>query len=352
MRKKSRKPLAGIRVLDLTRLLPGPLCTVILADLGAEVIKIESPGEGDYARSTPFFDLINRNKKTLTLDLKNTRDQNEFYALAKKTDIVIESFRPGVVKKLKVDYPTLKKINEKLIYCSITGYGQTGPLKNLPGHDINFLALGGVLDQMGRAGGPPTLSNFQIADVSGALMSCIGLLSAIIDVKNGGPSRAIDISLMESAIGLSIIPYISKPLRGSDILSGAIPAYNIYETKDGRYMAVGAYEKKFWKTFCEILEKPHLIEHGWAQGKKGAEVFSEIEQAFKAHRQAYWTEKFLYTDTCVTPVLNFKEAETQPFWKARKLSKNHQLRTPIRMTDFEPEIKNAAPLKREKRRSK
>lgn len=359
----AKSPLNGIRVLDLTRLLPGPVCTLFLADLGAEVIKVEEPLIGDYARNHPpkknqmsgAFLQINRNKKSVTLDLAKTEDRDKFYKLVKKADVVVESFRPGVAKKLKIDYPALKKKNSKLIYCSITGYGQKGPMADEAGHDINYLALSGLLEQMG---GPtaPSLINFQIADLSGSLVSAIGILSALFDLQRGGPGRYIDISLMQSALSLAALPFSfwqttgAGAERGKDILSGGIPAYNIYQTQDSKFMAVGALEKKFWDELCAVLGRPDLKKFGTHTGESGEKTREELAQIFKSNTQSYWTKKFSSVEACVSPVHSFEEAfeflkKKEMIVKAKHPTEGDvwQLSNPIKMSGYKFKVKQPAP---------
>ena len=349
-----RKPLAGLRILDLTRLLPGPMCTLFLADLGAEVIKVEEPGVGDYARLHPpikervssAFLLLNRNKSSVTLDLNKETDRRRFYALVKTSDAVIESFRPGVTKKLKIDYATLKRRNPKLVYCSLTGYGQKGLRSQEAGHDINYLALSGLLEQMGSPD-HPSLINFQIADLSGSLVAAVGILSALFDRQRGGPGRYIDISLLQSALSLAVLPFSylqatgKTPKRGLGILSGGIPGYNLYRTKDDKFMAVGALEKKFWTNLCLAIERKDLEHDGADFGKKGQQAQEELKKVFQTRTQDYWTRKFSKIEACVTPVLSF--AEAFDFLKSKEMlvrtehpteGEIWQLSSPIRMSDF------------------
>ena len=274
-------PLAGIRILDLTRLLPGPVATLHLADLGADVIKIEDPQVGDYARTlgtgqggdSAYFRMINRNKRGLLLDLKQPEGVEVFMRLAATADVIVESFRPGVVDKLGVGYAAVAAVNPKIAYCSISGYGQDGPYKDLAGHDINYLGYAGVLDQIGREGGDPALPNFQIADLlGGALTAAMGILAAVLDAQRSGQGRYIDVAMTDSVLAHTYFSMLrlndaghSAP-RGSDLLSGGLPCYATYRCADGRHMAVGALEGKFWKTCCELLGRPAWIERQWDAG--------------------------------------------------------------------------------------
>ncbi len=267
-------PLAGFRVLDLTRLLPGPVCTLYLADLGADVVKVEDTGAGDYARTlgarhggvSSFFRAVNRNKRSIALDLKDARGRDAFNALAKHADVLVESFRPGVMAALGIDYEAIAKIAPRIVYASISGYGQTGPRANLAGHDINYLGYAGVLDQTGARNGPPALSNLQIADLlGGAASAAIALLAALVDAQRTGRGRHIDVAMADASLAHNVMPLSTldewgalRP-RGDDLLTGGVPCYGVYPTQDGRWLAVGALEQKFWKTLCASLERSDLV---------------------------------------------------------------------------------------------
>ncbi|GAA0481811.1 hypothetical protein GCM10008986_03180 [Salinibacillus aidingensis] len=244
-------PLKSIRVLDLTRLLPGPYCTMLLADFGAEVIKVEDPMMGDYARAyepkidekSAFFHSLNRNKKSICLNLKSPEEKQYFLRLVEETDIVVESFRPGVMEKLGLDYQTLRDINPGLIYCSITGYGQTGPYRDKPGHDINYISYAGLLNLMGERDGKPVVPAAQIADIGGgALPAAIGILLALIERGKSGRGQFVDISMLDGVLSwLQILlpGYLTnhiEPERGKQTLSGALACYEVYQTKDDRWL--------------------------------------------------------------------------------------------------------------------
>lgn len=367
METQLNKPLRGTRVLDLTRLLPGPTCTLLMADLGADVLKVEDTELGDYARWIPplkkklsyLFLSLNRNKKSLALNLRGKEGQEIFYQLVRSYDVIIESFRPGVTKKLGIDYETIRSINPKIIYCSLTGYGQTGPYKDRAGHDINYLGYSGLLDKLGKKGGSPILPNFQMADLSGgALMSLIGILAALNNQKARGEGQYLDISMLDGLLSLLTIPLSTRhlnpsPQRGEDILSGGSPCYQIYGTSDGRYMTLGAIEKKFWDLFCQAIERPDLIEDHLVMGIRAGEVENEIKQIFKSHPQEYWVNLFAQVDCCCTPVLTLEETLQDPHIQSRTMviSTNHpqegeyvQFSTPIKMSNFQFSIEREAPL--------
>ncbi|NWG32084.1 MAG: CoA transferase [Rhodocyclaceae bacterium] len=357
-------PLAGLKVLDLTRLLPGPVCTLHLADLGAEVIKIEDPGAGDYARTMGlgaapgedsfFFRLVNRNKRGLRLDLKQAAGVEVFLRLAREADVIVESFRPGVVDKLGVGYTAVKAVNPRIVYCAITGYGQDGPWRDRAGHDLNYLATSGVLDQIGAAGGPPAIPNLQIGDLlGGALTAAMGILAAVIGARATGEGRYVDVAMTDATFAHAYSPLLSvlargKTLpRGTDDLSGGLPAYGLYRTQDGRFLAVAALEPKFWKVFCEAIGKPELIPFGLARGEDGERTRRELEALFARQPLAHWVALFEQVDCGVTPVLTFDEAMTHPQLKARgmlpEIDGLPQFAPPLKMSGVEFALRMPAP---------
>ena len=325
-------PLAGLRVLDLTRLLPGPVCTLYLSDLGADVVKIEDTGAGDYARSlgnrpgtvSAFYRAVNRNKRSAAIDLKNPRGRDAFLALAKKADVIVESFRPGVVSNLSVDYATIAKINPRIVYASISGYGQTGPRAQVAGHDINYLGYAGVLDQTGMRNGPPALCNLQIADLlGGAACAAIGILAALVGAQRTGRGRYVDVAMADASLAHNIfalhaLAQWGRTLpRGEDLLTGGVPCYGVYGTQDGRWLAVGALEDKFWQALCAAIQRPDLAPLAFALGEEGTRVRGELEVVFNAAPLAHWIERFADVDCCVTPVRTLDEALTDPQFVAR-----------------------------------
>jgi len=327
-------PLAGVRVLDLTRLLPGPVCTLYLADLGADVVKIEDTGAGDYARNlgnrpgtaSAFYRAVNRNKRSAAIDLKNPRGRDVFLALAKKADVIVESFRPGVVSNLSVDYATIAKINPRIVYASISGYGQTGPRSQMAGHDINYLGYAGVLDQTGMRNGPPVLCNLQIADLlGGAACAAIGILAALVGAQRTGRGRHVDVAMADASLAHNIFALHALAQwghtlpRGEDLLTGGVPCYGVYGTQDGRWLAVGALEDKFWQALCVAVDRPDLATSAFASGEHGERVRSELEAMFAAAPLAHWEERFTDVDCCVTPVNTLDEALVDPQFVARDM---------------------------------
>lgn len=350
-------PLAGIRILDLTRLLPGPVTTLHLADLGAEVIKIEDPQVGDYARTlgtgqgedSAYFRMINRNKQGFRLDLKKPEGIEVFMRLAREADVIIESFRPGVMAKLGIGYAAIAAVNPKIAYCSISGYGQDGPYKDLAGHDINYLGYAGVLDQIGSAGGNPAIPNFQIADLlGGAMTAAMGILAAVIEAQRTGQGRYIDVSMTESVLAHTYFSMLrlndagqSAP-RGTDLLSGGLPCYATYRCADGKHMAVGALEGKFWKTACEVLGHPDWLKRQWDASLRG-----ELAELFATRPRDEWARLFAAVDCCITPILSPEEALANEQISARQMVLNvdglTQFAPPLKMSGFEFSIRQPAP---------
>ncbi len=327
-------PLAGIRVLDLTRLLPGPVCTLYLADLGADVVKVEDTGSGDYARNlgnrpgtvSAFFRAVNRNKRSLALDLKDPRGREAFLALARSADVIVESFRPGVVASLGVDYDTVAAMNPRIVYAAISGYGQSGPRAQVAGHDINYLGYAGVLDQTGVRDGPPALCNLQMADLlGGAASTAVALLAALVGVGRTGRGRYVDVAMTDASLAHNIFALHALEQwghvlpRGEDLLTGGVPCYGVYPTRDGRWLAVGALEDKFWRALCAAIARPDLVAGQFAVGDEGVRVRRELEQVFLEATLAEWAARLAPVDCCVTPIATLDEALGDPQFVARRM---------------------------------
>nr|WP_263326601.1 CaiB/BaiF CoA-transferase family protein [Neobacillus sp. Marseille-Q6967] len=357
-------PLQSIRVLDLSRLLPGPYCTMFLADFGAEVIKIEQPNLGDYTRweepkvgsDSAIFTSLNRNKKSVTLNLKSEEGKEIFIELVKTADVLVESFRPGVMDRLGLGYESLKVINPGLIYCAITGYGYTGPYVNLPGHDINYLSYAGLLDLLGERNRKPFSPAVQIADIGGgSLMAVIGILMAINARNNNGKGQFVDISMMDGVVSWmqTILPNFLAtnilPKRGELTLSGAKACYEVYQTSDQRYLSVGALEEKFWVEFCKGIEREDLIKFLNAPQEKQDELKIEIGNVIQRKTLEEWLDIFDNYDTCVAPVLTFEEMLEDPQIKNRQMIQEvpgidgKHIGIPIKLSDTPGSIRSKAP---------
>lgn len=330
----TKLPLEGIRVLDLSRYLPGPYCTQMLADFGAEVIKVEEIHGGDLGRQrTPLlgdtssrFFTVNRNKKSLSLNLKNEQGKAIFRHLVKDADIVVDQFRPGVMDRLGLGYEELKKINERLIYCCITGYGLNGPMRDAAGHDLNYLNYAGVTGITGSPlGGMPAMSGTQFADIAGgSLYSIIAILMALHAREHTGKGQLCDVAMMDGAI--SLLTYALGEWGGSGVmptigqggLSGGYATYQIYETKDHKYVSLGAVEEKFWARFCVQMGLTEYIPFQWEEEKQ-AEILAVVRARMLEKTRDEWVEFFADSDICFSPVLNAAEVCAHPQTKARHM---------------------------------
>ncbi len=318
--------LDGITILDLTRLLPGGIATMWLAGFGAEVVKVEQPGIGDYARSTspPLFEATNRGKKSVEIDLKHPDGKATFLAMAARADVVIESFRPGVMDRLGCGYEALAQGNPRLVYCAITGYGQTGPWRDMAGHDINYIAMAGVLDQTGIAGGPPAIPGVQIADFAGgAMQAVIGILLALMARERTGRGQFVDVSMMDGAAAMlpvAISRYAETgvaPQRGADLLTGEFACYNVYRTADGRFVAVGALEPKFWANLCSALHREDWIAGQYAPPPRQDEIRNGLAALFSTRTLEQWWEALGGVECCVTPVRSVPEVLADAHFTSR-----------------------------------
>ncbi len=330
------RPLDGLRVLDLTRLLPGPFATLLLADLGARIIKIEAPRIGDYARHMPplggrmsaVFAALNRDKESVGLDLKQPEGRAAFERLVAQADVVVDSFRPGVMARLGLDPARLEAINPRVITCSITGYGHTGPLARKAGHDLNYVAVAGLAGITGADGAPVT-PGLQMADIAGgALYAVIGVLAALHARHRTGRGRFVDASMTDGVAGLGLMLHAKQHLDGQpvppgfDLLAGDRPCYRIWPCKDGA-LAVGALEPKFWMGLCAAIGRPDLATDGLATGRHKAKVEAELTALFASRTRDEWVAFFAEHDVCVEPVLSLEEARRSPHAEARGLYGAH-----------------------------
>ena len=341
--------LDGIRVLDLSRLLPGPFLTMVLADMGADVVKVEDPRIGDYLRGLPplvgamsgRFVAVNRGKRSLALDLKQPAQRDAFLAMVERADVVVESFRPGVMDKLGLGYPALSARNPKIVVCSISGYGQTGPYTHRAGHDLDYIALAGVLAMTGPRDGAPQMPGVQIADLAGgALWSATAILGALVGRHRTGKGAHLDISMTEGALAL-LAPEIANiscgatPTRGSEGLNGSMACYGVYETKDHRYLAVGALEPKFYIALNNALGRPPNIAELAGNAQQQARVRGEFAAIFATKTAAEWQQALAAHDCCVELVVEPTELAAHPLHQAREvffqLAGVTQTRTPVGM---------------------
>jgi alpha-methylacyl-CoA racemase len=366
------RPLEDVKILDLTRLLPGGFCTLLLADLGADVIKVEDTGQGDYVRWAPpyygsgeqtqlgtrsaIYLSLNRNKRSVRLDLKQEGGRQALIKLAETADVLVESFRPGVLERLGVGYDVLRQTNPALVYCPITGYGQDGPNRDRAGHDMNYLGLNGVLGLTGEAGGPPTQSGAQIADLGGGgLMAAVGILAALQEARRSGEGQMVDISMTDGSLAWLVMEagrYFGSgevPRRGEVMLSGGIICYRPYEAKDG-WVTCGALEPKFWSRFCAAVGREDLIEHQFA--KPGSDPHREVEEIFKTKTRAEWKAFNDQHDAMIEPILDLDEAVESELVREREmvisyeqpeLGEIKQLGFPIKLSRTPASVERPAP---------
>jgi alpha-methylacyl-CoA racemase len=321
--------LDGIRVLDLTRLLPGPYATQLLADVGADVIKIEDTGSGDYARHMPpmtddgvgsVFDAVNRGKRSVTIDLKTDDGRDAFYRLLDSSDVVFESFRPGVAERLDIDYETVRERDPSIVYCSLSGYGQTGPLAERAGHDLNYVGRTGLLD-MTRENetSQPQIPGYPIADMGGGLFAAFAIVGGLCSRELGdGTGEYIDVAMADVALSFSQAlasgavagdDESEQPRPGATPLTGGYPWYDVYETKDGKHVTLAALEPTFWQTFCETVEREDLIrEHMNTDAATMQALREELETIFQERTREEWVETLGDRDATVDGVYTPREA--------------------------------------------
>jgi crotonobetainyl-CoA:carnitine CoA-transferase CaiB-like acyl-CoA transferase len=324
-------PLAGIRVLDLSLQLPGPFCTLMMADHGADVVKVDEPAprvrnpfSGEEWGRSPADRFLNRGKKSLTLNLKTEEGKTIFRALAQDADVVVEGFRPGVARRLGVDYASLSGANPRLVYCSISGYGQTGPMRDVAGHDINYISYAGVLGASGRPGAPPSIPPVQIGDLfGGAMMALTGILMALHARQATGRGRWVDVSMTDGALAMlsihaaAVLAGMPPPERGSMILTGMFPCYETYRCACGGYMSVGPLESWFWNDFLKAVGREDLSGLQYAAGEEGERAKAELAKTFAGKTRDEWVAFFSGKDVCVSPVLDLGEALSHPQARAR-----------------------------------
>jgi alpha-methylacyl-CoA racemase len=371
--KKTRKPqtgpLQGIRILDLTRLLPGPLGTMLMADMGAEVIKIEDPNAPDYVRMFPPFVggesvnylAYNRSKRSMLLDYKSEEGQKIFFELLKTADVVVEQFRPQFLDKLGIGYEAAKAVNPKIIYVSVTGYGQTGPYAHLAGHDLNYISYAGILGITGNADEAPPLLGVQLADIAGgSYMSVIATLSALHARTYRGVGQHVDVSMTDAVMPLLSVSYASysatlqAPFRGTLPLSGGMPNYGVYECQDKKYIALGTLEPKFWSKFCDLTNKPDWKMFMVPQNTEQLQSFKNlIGDLFLEKIQAEWVQFGFENDLLISPVYGLEDLENDPHLLERQMiietehptaGKLKSIGVPLKFSETQAKPSWAAPL--------
>ena len=313
--------LKGLKALYLSTLLPGPMCSLFLADLGADVVKIESLN-GDAMRrfqnetgKSPYFNALNRNKKSIALNLKTDEGKKIFMKLARNADVIIEGFRPGKVESLGVGYRQIRKVNQKIVYCSITGYGQKGAYRNKAGHDLNYAALSGMLDVISEK---PFVAGVQIADVGSGLIAAFAIMAALFNREKHSKGEYIDIAVLDSSLSLINIHIAHRSVspNKNTVLSGSMPCYNIYETKDSKFVSIGAIEQKFWESFCSLIGKKDLLAK---QFDGTVEVMKEMKPIFKSRTLKEWVEANNRHDFCCEPVKKIGDIVNDSYFMSRKM---------------------------------
>ncbi len=357
-----------MQVLDLSQMLPGGLCSQILADLGADVIKIENPRGGDGFRNAPpligangsFFHILNRNKKSMTLNIKSAEGKDIFLSMAAHTDVIVENARPGTMEQMGLAYEDVQSLNPKVIYCSLTGFGQTGPYRQRPAHDINILAISGILDLLGEKGRPPIVPAIMISGAGGGgINAAMGILAALLRRERTGRGQYLDVSILDGLspfLALMMSEYFAckeVPVRGESRLGGGHACYNIYETGDGKFLAIGCLETKFWKELCSCLNREDLREDLMAPLPRQTEMISELKVIFLQKTRDEWMMILGQYDICFSPVNSLLEALEDPQIKHRGLwfqgSHNAdgeipQQAFPVKFSQDQPELRIPPPL--------
>ncbi len=315
------QPLKDITILDFTRLLPGPYLTQLLGDLGATVIKVESTLVGDYARIAPpemglagLFEAVNAGKKSLAVNYRKPEGREIIYRLAQQADVFIEGFRPGAVKRYRLDYETLRGYNPRLVYCSLSGYGQSGPYRDRAGHDLNYVAVGGALGLNGEEDGPPVPPGVPIADLAGGMLAAIAILAALLGRNRTGQGAYLDMALLDGVISwitpLALGPYFAQgqvPQRGRMPLAGGLPCFNVYPTADGRHLTLAALEPHFWQAFCQAVGR-----EDWLPRQLDPSLEGELRDLFRQRTLDEWMALFREVDACVEPVHTIEEVLAHP----------------------------------------
>jgi crotonobetainyl-CoA:carnitine CoA-transferase CaiB-like acyl-CoA transferase len=328
-------PLEGIKILDLSRLAPGPFCSMLLGDMGADVLLVEAPAEGKMAAAIGMrggdaermaaYNSLARNKRSIVLNLRDNEAREVFYKLTDTADVVLEGFRPGVVKRLGVDYDTLIARNPRIVYCSLSGFGQTGPYSQLVGHDINYISVGGALGMVGWPGQPPAIPMNIIADFAGGgLHAAYGILLALIARERTGRGQYVDIAMSDGVLSLlasltgSVLAGGASPSPGTTILNGSVPFYNVYQCKDGGWISVGSLEPHFYANLCKAMGREDFIAHQW-DGSKREEIAAHFKEQFASKTRDEWYEILTQSDICAGPVYSLEVALNDPHNRARGL---------------------------------
>jgi len=348
-------PLGKYRMLDLSRQLPGPFCSTMLGDLGMDVLTIAAPTD-------PFgvgISFLARNKRSMTLNLKSNEGREILLRLVDESDVLLEGFRPGVMARLGIDYATLAARNPRLVYCSITGYGQDGPYASKVGHDVNYLGYGGVLNFIGEQDQPPVIPGVQIADIGGgSLMAVIGILTALLARDATGRGQAVDIGMLDGAVAWNVYHMLlyqvsgRLPGRGTGQMTGRHACYAVYRTSDDRYLTIGAYEGHFWAVLCRHFAREDFVEQQWADGEKRVEMLEFFRAAFRTKTLAAWMGELGALDICVGPVSTLDDVYADPQVRHRGMilevdgpaGKQRMPASPIKLSDTPPSVRTPPPV--------
>lgn len=316
----TRDVLDGVQVVEIAQMIPAPYATMLLSDLGADVVKVENPGAGDYQRRFgPEVDGVNhrfanynRNKRSLAVDLKTDEGQEVLLDLAAESDILVEGFRPGVVDRLGIDYEAVSAVNPAIVYCSLSGYGQTGPYSDWAGHDINYLGIAGLLDMTGERDGPPVPPGYPVSDFAGGLFAAFTTVSLLLRAERTGEGEYVDVSMTDvvSSWASQLLPFVlngEDPRRGESLVSGANPAYSIYECADGEYVTLGALEPVFWEALCDALSLESLVDADLEDDAVRQAVREKLTETFKTRSRDEWMERLDPSEVPVAPVNSVRE---------------------------------------------
>ena len=330
------KPLQGIRIIDLSRLLPGPYCTRLLGDMGAEVVKVEEPRRGDYLRSLPphqngvsiAFEMLNHGKKSITLNLEKEAGREILRKLITRADVFIESFRPRTTRKLGCDFESVSKVNPRIVYCSLTAFGQTGPYRDMPGHDINVIALSGFLSLNGNS--EPVVPHLQVGDLAGGMLAAFAITTALFARQQTNQAQKVDASMLDALLSWLAIPLALQ--MGGDyakMLAGNIPFYRLYRARDSKLLALGAIESQFWEGLCKLIKRPDLQADQYSPNPRRTEVVKAVQSAFATKTRNEWFRIMLKHNLPCTPVLTLEEVVKDPHARSRRMifQRDHPRRT-------------------------
>lgn len=347
--------LEGIRILDLGTMTPGKYCTQLLADLGADVVRVER-----HSAASDRIDeedlILNRNKRSIALNLKTREGKEVFYKLARRADVILESNRPGVAKRMGVDYHTIREMNSSIIYCSLSGFGQTGPYSQLPAFDMVFMAIGGLLGLLSGQGRPPVVPGIYVSDAGSGLLAAVGILAAVVARQKNGQGRYIDLSMLDGV--MSMLSTVSGGLRSTgepyqaEMLGMVTPGYYIYETKDGKYLSLGIFRPQSWQALCQALGREDFIDQQWATGEKMDDVISFLKESFLTKTRDDWCEQLRELDVEIGPVNSLPEALSDPQLIHRGMvmdlkhpvaGKTKQIGMPLKLSETDPAVAKPAP---------